>query len=511
MKSENSKNGAPDRRSWLYNWLTLAGVALVLSGAAGVLFILLAGLVMNEPPAYLSLMIIPLALLAGVGVVLVPASAWVDGRRNKAGKPPLQSRFRLDLANPAHRWTLLGLLSGSLVTIVLLFTVSVKGFEVLESNEFCGGMCHSVMSPEYTAYRYSSHARVQCVECHIGSGAEWFVRSKLSGLRQVIAVALNSYPRPIPTPIHDLRPARETCERCHWPKKFIGFKEIVRSYFKADESNDPYRIRMLMKIGGEGTSLMKGSGIHYHMLLANKVEYIARDSRRQDIAWVRVTAGGDGAVKTFEDSENPLTAEQKNTLETRAMDCMDCHNRPSHEFQTPMHLVNQALNAGVMDTALPYLKRRAVEALDQDYATTEAAMAGIETHLRDFYRLEYPALLAREGKKVTKAIQETQAIYRRSIFPEMKAKWSAYPNNKGHRDWPGCFRCHNDRLVSKAGDTIFTTCNKCHLILAQGKNIEEVNVNFTTGLPFRHPDDDEEIEEFTECWDCHTGGAALYE
>ncbi|MEE8396975.1 MAG: NapC/NirT family cytochrome c, partial [bacterium] len=200
MKSENASNGAGNGRTWLYNWLALTGIALVFSGAAGFLFVFLAGLVMSEPPSYLSLMFIPLPLLAGVGVVMVLASVWVDARRKKAGKPPLRRRFRLDLANPSHLWVLLGFLSGGLVTIVLLFTVSVKAFEVLESNEFCGGMCHSVMRPEFTTYKFSSHARVKCVECHIGSGAEWFVRSKLSGLRQVAAVALNSFPRPIPTP-----------------------------------------------------------------------------------------------------------------------------------------------------------------------------------------------------------------------------------------------------------------------------------------------------------------------
>ncbi len=98
------------------------------------------------------------------------------------------------------------------------------------------------MEPEHTAYQNSPHARVKCVDCHVGSGAGWYVRSKLSGAYQVYAVLANVYPRPIPTPIKNLRPARETCEQCHWPSHFSGQKEVINTYFKSDEQNTRWTI-----------------------------------------------------------------------------------------------------------------------------------------------------------------------------------------------------------------------------------------------------------------------------
>jgi hypothetical protein len=154
---------------------------------------------------------------------------------------------------------------------------------------------------------------------------------------------------------------------------------------------------------------------------------------------------------------------------------------------------------------------QAVKALDGGYATTEEAMTGIANSMREFYRRDYPEVLAKKPHALTSSIKKIQSIYRETIFPEMKADWSAYPDNIGHRDSPGCFRCHNDELESAEGDTIFTTCNKCHLILAQGESIEHVDVNHEEGLPFIHPEDFDTIEEYTECHDCHTGGADLYE
>ncbi len=366
------------------------------------------------------------------------------------------------------------------------------------------------MKPEATAYQYSPHARVKCVECHIGPGAGWFVRSKLSGVKQVFAVIANTYPQPIPTPIRDLRPARETCEECHWPSKFIGYREIVRTYYLSDEENTPYRVRMLMKIGGEKSKLAAGSGIHYHMLLATRVEYIARDEKRQDIAWVRISRA-DGSVTEFDNLDEPLSEEEKAAAEVRVMDCMDCHNRPSHQFPAPMKAVNDSIDQGLISADLPYIKLEATRALDQEYASTEEAMAGVANHLRNYYRVEYPEVVEQRAEELQHTIEEVQRIYRRSNFPEMKANWAAYPDNIGHRDWPGCFRCHNEDMESEEGFTIFTSCNKCHLILAQGKEIAEVEVNFEEGLAFQHPDDDEPIEEFTECTDCHTGGSFVYD
>jgi hypothetical protein len=501
----------PTERGYFRNWISVSGLGLMaISLFFGGLFAL-QELISGKAAPYSGFVY----LLCTVGVVggflLVPVGALVERWRRKSGRGirPL-SEFRFDLRNREHRVGALVLLASAVLALTLVPVGAYQSFHATESLEFCGQLCHEVMNPEWVRYQDSSHARVGCVECHIGPGADWFVRSKLSGLRQIWAVATDSFPRPIPTPIRDLRPARETCEQCHWRRQFIGYKEVSRAYYLSDEENTLHKLRMLIKIGGERTTFMRGSGIHYHMLIASEVEYIATDDRRLEIAWVRV-ARADGSITEFDRADEPLSDEEKATLEVRTMDCMDCHNRPSHQFPAPMERVNDALAEGSISLELPSIKAHAITALDGNYATTEEAMTGIANYMRDFYRKEYPEVVAEQPHALTSSIKKIQSIYRETIFPEMKADWSAHPDHIGHRDSPGCFRCHNDELVSAEGDTIFTTCNKCHLILAQGESIEHVNVDLDEGLPFVHPEDLDTIEEYTECHDCHTGGAALYE
>jgi nitrate/TMAO reductase-like tetraheme cytochrome c subunit len=493
------------------NWLTFLGIGLLVIGFFSGLFFNVVEVISGKSAPYAGFLYTAFTGLVVLGFLLIPAGMLLERRRRKAGLPAgVLAQFHLDLRKPTHLYLTVAFVVSSFATLVVVGIGTYQTYHATETTSFCGQLCHSVMHPEWVAYQNSSHARVKCVECHIGSGADWFVRSKLSGLRQIYATAVDSFPRPIPTPIRDLRPARETCEECHWRRKFIGYKEVVRSYFLADEENSRHQIRMLLKIGGERTIFMKGSGIHYHMLIASKVEYIAADARRQEIAWVRVTRG-DGSVTEYNNGSSELSEAERATMEVRTMDCMDCHNRPSHQFPTPMRSVNRALEQGTISLYLPFIKREAVMALDRDYSSTDEAMVGIANDLRGFYRREHPELIAERPEELRRSIQAVQRIYRESIFPEMKASWAAYPDNIGHRDSPGCFRCHNDEMQSAEGEMIFTTCSKCHVILAQGEEVEEVSVNLREGLAFVHPEDYEELEEYTECVDCHTGGADVYE
>ena len=267
---------------------------------------------------------------------------------------------------------------------------------------------------------------------------------------------------------------------------------------------------MLLKIGGEQTGFMKGSGIHYHMLIASSVQYIAMDERRQDIRWVRVTRA-DGSVTEFNDVDNPISEEEMAAAEVRGMDCMDCHNRPAHQFKAPMTSVNIAIEQGAIPRSLPYVKVQAVQALSKKYETTDEALVGIANDMRNFYREEYPQFLEDGNDDLAQAIDAVQTIYQSSIFPMMKADWSAYPDNIGHHYSPGCFRCHNESMESETGEHIFTKCSNCHLILAQGESIDDVNVDFRTGLEFVHPEDGATIDEYQDCVDCHTGGGGVYE
>jgi hypothetical protein len=503
------KDPAPN--GYFKNWTSIAGVALMASAFIGSVFFFAQEVILGQSP-YGGIVYLAATAAIVVGFLLVPIGMLRQRRRRLAGhdRSHALSRFSLDLSKPEHRYFVLSFLGGALLILILVGVGSYKTFHATESVGFCGQLCHEVMEPEWVRYNDSPHARVKCAECHIGEGVDWFVKSKLSGLRQVWAVTVGNFSRPIPTPIHNLRPARETCEQCHWRQKFTGYKEIVRSYYLSDEENTLHQLRMLIKIGGEKTALLKGSGIHYHMLIENKVEYIATDDRNQEIAWLRVSSG-DGSVTEYNNQDNLLSPEDRANLEVQTMDCMDCHNRPAHQFPTAMHSVNEALEEGTISLALPTIKLQAVQAIDASYASGEAAQTGIASQLRNFYRREYPEVYEGKNADLERSIAKIQEVYRTTVFPEMKAKWSAYPDNIGHRDSPGCFRCHNDAMESTAGAVIFSDCSRCHLVLAQGDDIDRVDINIDEGLPFIHPADDEEIVEYTECSECHTGGAGTYE
>ena len=505
--SDSPETGVDKQPKAIFNFLSFIGIMLSLLAVMGEVFLFLMSVFSGDALDYQGVVIMLLLIVIMVGLILVIVGYGLEKKRRKSGHAPSLSGQTF-LQHPM----LTILFSTGLVAAVAIVmgTGSYQMYHVTESVEFCGQLCHSVMNPEWVTYHNSSHARVKCVECHIGEGADWFVKSKMSGIRQIYAVLVDDYPKPIPTPIHNLRPARETCERCHWPSKFIGYKEKVLTYYHSDEENTRHNLRMLVKIGGEeGKAFLRGSGIHYHML-ASKVEYIAKSPDRQQISYVQVTRP-DKSVAEYTNTENPLTVEEKAASKKYVMDCLDCHNRPSHKFRTPMETVNESMKQGLISTEIPQIKRQAVMALDTEYETTEDAITGIGNALRGFYQENHPGYIDKNPEKWLAAVSEVQAIYQRSIFPEMKSKWKVYPDNIGHRDWPGCFRCHNENMKTSEGKALYTSCNKCHLILAQGEDIDKLVVDLSKGLPFAHPGNDEYIEEYTDCSDCHDGGKAVYE
>jgi hypothetical protein len=497
--------------SALFNWLSTLGAVMIVIGIAGAVLLLVAEFLLRSPPAYLGVLFLPLLLLIALGAVLVPVGYVLAKRKQARGETlRLPLRISIDLTEPRHRYVLLAALLAGMAAMVVGVVGSFQAFQVMESNAFCGQACHSVMSPEFTAHQVTPHARVKCVECHIGSGVGWYLHSKLSGTRRMWKLVSGTYSPPQPPPQADKGPGRETCEECHWSSRMIGYKEKVRVYFTSGEFSPESRMRMLIKIGGGDSAFMKGFGIHYHMQAANKVEYAARDPQRQEIAWVKVTRA-DGSSTEYTHEEFGSDAAELKAMPKRRMDCLDCHNRPAHEFRSPVDAVDQALASGRLPRSLPHIKVRAVKALDGRYETTPEARLGIAASLTDFYKEEKPEVLVKQADLLKKAIAELQGIYETAFFPEMKAKWSSYPDNIGHRDWPGCFRCHNTLMKSAQGKTVFTDCSKCHLILAQGKDVEGgAPVNFTKGKAFDHPGYGDKITEYSKCMDCHTGGADLY-
>lgn len=498
----------------VYNWLSVVGFVLAAVGATSGIFFAVIGAWLGDGSGYSGLTFLPPLVLLVLGCGLVPAGALREtSRRTRGERPGFTSQWSVDLRKLTHTWGSLLFLAGTVGVTVFALGFGAGALEVVEyteSNVFCGTVCHDVMHPEYTAYGHSPHARIPCVECHVGSGADSYIGSKLSGLRQVYAVASGRVSRPIPTPIERQRCSSEMCESCHWRERFIDYKAISRTYFLDGYETEPVLLRMMLKIGGGANDLIAGSGIHYHMLVVRKLEYIARDDQRQDIAWVRVTRA-DGGTTVFENTSDPLEDDERQTLPVRVMECVDCHSRPAHDFISPVHSANGALKTGLIPADLPGIKVESVRALDGQYETTDEAMAEIADGLTAFYRENHPEVLEEMPEELEQAIAGLQKIYRRTIFPEMRASWLAHPNNIGHLESNGCFRCHNDEMESEDGETMETECATCHVVLAQGEDIAVAKADFEGGTAFNHPEDDEPFDEFTYCTDCHTGGIDLYE
>ena len=360
---------------------------------------------------------------------MIPAGAlWHRRRLTLAGSLPSEYP-RVDFNQPLFRQVAAWVGGFTVFNAIILSVGSYRSVEYMDSANFCGQTCHTVMQPEYTAYLNSAHQRVSCVQCHIGPGAGWFVKSKLSGVRQVLAVTFHNYDHPIPSPVQQLRPARETCEQCHWPMMFTGDRLIVRKKYSDDEKNTPLTTVLLMKIGGHNGE--KAIGIHGRHLDANsRVQYTATDRQRQNVP--RVTyLDDDGKKVEFISTDAKPTPQQLSAGESRAMDCMDCHNRPAHTFQLPDRAVDRAISEGLINTDLPFIKKKATEALKTNYSDRDDASRRIAATLNDFYRSSYPDAYRDKRSSIDAAVHEVQAIYLRNVFPEMNVTWGTYPNNTG--------------------------------------------------------------------------------
>ena len=416
--------------------------------------------------------IIAFVVLPGIfvfGLIIIPLGIFL-GRKNRLQQASTAvgvSRFpRLDFNDPRVRQVIFVFGLITLANILILSMVSYKGVQEMDSSQFCGETCHTVMRPEYTAYLNSPHSRVECVSCHIGPGASWFVKSKLSGTYQVYAVLFNKYPRPIPTPIENLRPSRETCEKCHWPQKFIGNRVIVKTKFDVDEKNTPLKTVLIMKVGGGDLESGNAGGIHWwHMYSQNKITYIPADNQRQVIPWVQLT-DPQGKVTTFVAADSKYTADQLSKMPMRTMDCIDCHNRPTHIYKMPGPAIDEVLLVKKVDPSLPFIKKEALAILTKSYPTQEAARQGIKEGIENFYRTSYPQVFQEKLASIESSIVALQDVYCQNVFPEMHVEWGTYPNNLGHQDFPGCWRCHDDNHVSADGTKIPQDCSICHDLLA---------------------------------------------
>jgi hypothetical protein len=442
----------------------LTGSGVFLTTVSALLFILffvvdLFGLHANPYLGIVFFLVLPGVFV--LGLLLIPLGVWRERRRRLRGLPPSQWHYpHVDLNNALHRRIVAVVAALTVVNVLIISLAAYRGLEYMDSVSFCGQVCHTVMEPEFVAYTDGPHARVACVECHIGPGAPWLVKSKIDGIRQVVAVALDTYERPVPSPVHDLRPARDTCEHCHWPDKFTG--DLVRTFpsFGDDEANTASHTTLQLRVGGGGWRFGGPHGIHWHTSLNHRVEYITTDANRQTIPWVRLT---DVQGRVTEYVVDGVTPEALAAGERRTMDCVDCHNRPSHRFQpTPEKAVDTALLMGLIPTSLPYIRREAVAAVKEAYPDRGTAEQAIRARLEQFYAREYAGQVRPDDPRLSQAISGAQRVYTHNVFPVMKLTWGTHPNHLGHTDSPGCFRCHDEEHRSKDGRVISQDCETCH-------------------------------------------------
>ena len=439
------------------HWLSLLGAGLLLTAVISWLFVLplqLRGHVDNPYVGIIVFLILPAIFFTGL--LLIPLGIYLGKRRIRQGLTGAALDRKTALRRLAWFFgitTLLNILIGTQVTY--------RAVEHMETPQFCGQSCHT-MNPEFAAYQESPHSRIECVECHVAPGIGGWVASKASGARQLIETILGSYPRPIPSALESNRlvPAVETCENCHWAEKFGSARLRVITNYAEDEKNTRTQTVLMMMIGGS-----KFAGIHgAHFSPGISIRYAAGDAKRQTIPWVEYKNTKTGRTQTFV-SEGTTPDTLKN-LPQFAMQCVDCHNRPTHTFELPDRGMNRLMFLGEIPVDLPFIKKTGVELLKTPYSSQNEAHEKLPSAFVAFYQKNYPDVYSKRSQEINNAAQTVLSLYNRNVFPDLKVDWGTYPNNLGHTDFPGCFRCHDGSHASSSGEAITQDCNRCHEPLA---------------------------------------------
>ena len=439
------------------------GVALTTSSFLLLVFMLLlqaAGVTGNSYGGLLTFLALPGLFV--LGLLLIPLG-WHRLRRRtgKTTEELLQEHFSEDLvkANPLGSGLVMTIAGLTVINLLVLGFGGAAILHHMDSPEFCGTTCHEVMNPEWVTYQSSPHAHVACVECHVGEGFDALVSAKLNGLRQMWLVTTGGYNRPIPTPVHTLRPARETCEKCHWPDKFYGDRIKTFARFQPDAASTPQYSTLALKVGAGGEE----GKIHWHVSAENEVRYQPVTDDRMQMAWVEVKRDGEFHRYT----NRRAVARDREHPEERVLDCIDCHNRATHVYRTPEDVVDGLLADGTIDRAVPWAKAAALEAVSIDIAEGESREVAIAAALRGFYRRRAPEVLDRHVFQLDVMAVALAEAHERNVHPAMKVDWRNYPSHLGHRQGQaGCFRCHNNDMVDEQGVAIGSDCTLCHSIMA---------------------------------------------
>ncbi|MBN2246764.1 MAG: NapC/NirT family cytochrome c [Candidatus Aminicenantes bacterium] len=448
------------------NWTGRAGIILTTSSFLIFMFLetaSLTGVLTNVYMGIITYLILPFIFIIGLILILLAWLAYVK-KEGKSTRELLTRRFSDNMTDGKKYWshvfTVIGLFT--IVNIIFLAAASMGALHFMDRPSFCGTACHKVMNPEWVTYQQSPHARVKCVECHVGEGFKSLLDSKINGAWQVISLFFNLYERPIPTPVHNLRPAQHTCEKCHWPEKFYGGRIKTVARYQTDKDSSPLYTTLKLKID-QGTKVGE-SGIHWHVSRHTKVNYISKDDLRREMILVTVTYP-DGSFKEYKNHDLAGHAVEKETI--RTMDCMDCHNRATHIYENPSHAIDERISRGLLDPSLPYLKATLLDAIEKRYPDILSARTGITNHIHFFYEKQLGLLYTQQLPIIEKAVLTALDIFERNIHPNMNIQWNSYPNHIGHERNEGCFRCHNLQLkAAGTGERIPHDCTACHSMLA---------------------------------------------
>lgn len=512
--------------SLYHNYLSFIGTVIAAGALVGITLLFLLEVTGQATQPYLG--IFTYIMLPGVmvfGLAVVGLGMFRERRRRRTMTPEEIAAFPvIDLNNPRRRRALVAFLAASMLFLFVSAFGSYKAFEFSESVQFCGQVCHEVMKPEFIANQVAPHSKIACVECHVGAGPEGYVKAKMGGVRQLFAVVLGTFKRPIETPVHNMADTRETCSHCHWQGKYYGEKLRVFNHYGYDEDNSLNQSRMLVNIGGGTPETGEVVGSHWHTNMGSEVTYVSSDERRQVIPWVSVR-DEKGNVTEYVARTGETSPEFIASRTKRVMNCIDCHNRPTHIYLSPNEAVDRALSIGKLDVTLPFIKAKSVEVLAGAYTTNDEALAAIASGIDSYYRTSYPAVYQSRQQTVRDTVAELQKIYQLYFFPEMKTDWRAHPNNIGHFNAQGCFRCHDGQHVSREGKAIRNDCVLCHktldqtsggktLLSADGqfkhpvnlgdKNTYQCAVCHTGDRTFKHPLNLGDISAFS-CAECHKG------
>ncbi len=412
----------------------------------------------NDNPYLGIIFFLLLPALFVAGLLLIPVGVYLRRRTlQRAGQIPAEFP-KIDFNDRMFRHGVDIVLVATIANLLLVSIASYRGAAYMDSPQFCGQSCH-VMHPEYTAYKISPHAHVDCVECHIGSGAAAYFSAKVNGTKQLLEVTFDRYPTPIESPVKNLRPARYTCEGCHTPTRTYGEKLLVKSSFADDEKNTETQTVVVLHLGGED-SLSQLSGIHGVHL--GHIEYIATDPSRTTIPWVQ-RQNANGTQTVYAATALGANAPQG---ERRVMDCIDCHNRAAHTFVTAEDAINRAMAEGAISPDLPWVHKEGLALLKANYASEAEAASQIPQQLEAFYRTQNPDVLGSKSAQIKSAGEELVTLYSQNVFPFMKVTWGTHPNHIGHMAYPGCFRCHDGDHMAKDGTSITQDCAACHNLLA---------------------------------------------